>query len=60
MGKINFQYFSQIKIKTFLEIHFFSWYLMDFSKKNLEHCGPLRKNFKLTKVAIVSQVKFNF
>jgi hypothetical protein len=43
---------------------------MDFSKKNLEHFGTLhvpykyvglfRKRFKLTKVAIVSHVKFNF
>ena len=44
--------------------------LMDFSKKNLEHCGTLhvpfkyaglyRKRIKLTKVAIVFDVKFNF
>ncbi len=43
---------------------------MDFSKKNLEHCGTqhipsksvglFRKRIKLTKVAIVSDVKFNF
>jgi len=33
MAKLSFKSFQKQKIKTFLETHFFSWYLTDFSKK---------------------------
>jgi hypothetical protein len=53
-----------------LEIHFFNWYLMNFSKLNLEHYGTQHvlykyenlfgKYLQLTKVAIVSHANSNF
>ncbi len=69
-GSKNSDMHSLLRVNHLEEIHFFSWYLIDYSKKNLEHCGTyhvqskhvglFRTLFKSTKVAIVSHVKFNF
>jgi hypothetical protein len=61
---------SAVKLKKLLEINIFNWYLMNFSKLNLEHYGTLHvlskyvnffsKYSQLTKVTIVSHVNYTF